>query len=153
MAHSLIVLGGQLLGMILIVSGTVLGLHGSIDSEPWVGPFLGIGEAVAGIVLFGLGVTALVVATPRGSPPVRRISRSQPSSQWPAMAEAAAVEPRETAQEISSGQVSAAGFEALIRWDEQVHEKTSSGSPPQTEVLPSGVERSGQTPKYSFSDV
>ncbi len=98
MAHSLIVLGGQLLGMILIVSGTVLGLHGSIDSEPWAGPFLGIGEAVAGIVLFGLGVTTLVVAARRGSAPARRISRSQAWNQCPARGEAPAVEAWETAQ-------------------------------------------------------
>ena len=153
MAHSLIVLGGQFLGMILIVSGTVLGLHGSTGSEPWVSPFFGIGEPVAGIALFAAGVTALVVATLRGSAPARKSSCSQSSSQWPAMAEAPAVEPWETAQEISSGQESAASLEALIRWDEQAHEETSSGSPPQTEALPIGVERSGQTPKYSFGDV
>ena len=140
MAHSLIVLGGQFLGMILIVSGTVLGLHGSGDSEAWVGPFIGIGETVAGIVLFAAGVTALVLAALRGSAPARRISRSQPRNQWLAMGEAPAVEPRETAQEISPGQESAASLEALIRWNEQAHEETSSGSPLQTDALASGVE-------------
>ena len=153
MAHSLIVLGGQLLGMILIISGTVLGLHGSGDSEPWVGPFFGIGETAAGVVLFAMGVTALVLATLRGSAAARRISRSQPWSQWSAMGEAPAVEPRETTQDISPAQESAASLEALIRWDEQAHEETSSGSPLQTETLPAGPERSGQTPKYPFGEV
>ena len=140
MAHSLIVLGGQFLGMILIISGTVLGLHGSGDSEPWVGPFFGIGETAAAIVLSAAGVTALVLATLRGSAPARRISRSQPRSQWPAIGEAPAVEPRETAQEISPEQEPAASLEALIRWDEQAHQDTSSGSPLQTDALASGVE-------------
>lgn len=140
MAHSLLVLGGQFLGMILIVSGTVLGLHGSGNSEPWVGPFFGIGETVAGIVLSAVGVTALVLATLRGSAPARRISRSQPRNQWLAMGEAPAVEPRETAQEISPEQESAASLEALIRWDEQAHEEPSLSSPLQTDALASGVE-------------
>ncbi len=153
MAHSLIVLGGQFLGMILIVSGTVLGLHGSGDSEPWVGPFFGIGETVPGIVLFAAGVTALVLATLRGSAPARRISRSRPWSQRPVRGEAPAVEPRETAQENSPAQESAASLEALIRWDEQARKETSSGSPLQAEAFPAGAERSGQTSKYSFGDV
>ena len=147
MVHSLIVLGGQFLGMILIISGTVLGLHGSGDSEPWVRPFFGIGETAAGIVLFAAGVTALVLGTLRGSEPARRTSHSQPRIQRPAMGEASAAEPPVAAQETSPEQESATDFEALIRWDEQAREEPSSGSPLQTDALPAGTERSGQTPK------
>ena len=148
MANSLLKLGGQLLGMILIISGTVLFLHGTGEGEPLIG-FLGIGEAVAGIVLFLAGVTALVLATLRGSKPIKRTSQPSPRMHPPVTAETSAAE-RLAAAEETSPQESAADLEALIRWDEQAHKESSSGLPSRMNAL--SADAGPQTPKYPFGD-
>ena len=151
MANSLLKLGGQLLGMILIISGTVLCLHGTGESEPLIGPFLGIGEAVAGVVLFLAGVTALVLVTLRGSKPIKRTSQSSPRMHPSVTAETSAAE-RLAAAEETSPQASTADLEALIRWDEQEHKESSSGLPSRMNALPADAEAGPRTPKCPFGD-
>lgn len=152
MVHSLTVLGGQLLGMILIITGTVLGLDGSRDSEPIVGTSFGFGETPAGVVLFAVGITALVFATLRGSAPTSSISKPLRAIQRPAIGKASTAEPWAAARETSSVQESASSLEALIRWNEQEYEQSTSGPLRQANAVPAAVEQSSQAPKYPFGD-
>ncbi len=144
MTYSLSALGGQVLGMILIISGTVLGLHGSGGGKPLLGTVLGIGETPAGVVLFLVGIAALVLATLRGSAPSRRSSNSRRRTQLPAIRKPSASEPRVAGKETSADLDTATGLEALIRWDEQARKKPSTPPPLQADMLSAGVDRSTQ---------
>ena len=147
MAQGLTVFGGQLLGMILIISGTVLGLHGSGDGEPLLGAIPGIGEALSGVVLFAVGVAALVLATLRGAAPPRKVSNSRRNIPRPAMGKASVADPQRAGEETFPKQDTAAGLEALIRWDEQVREQSSLRPLRQAGAIPAAAEQSSQARK------
>jgi len=147
MAQGLTVFGGQLLGMILIISGTVLGLHGSGDGEPLLGAIPGVGEALAGVVLFSVGVAALVLATLRGAAPPRNISNSRRNIPRPAMGKAPVADPLAGGQDASPKQDTAAGLEALIRWAEQAREQSPLSPRLQADAIPAAAEQSSQARK------
>ena len=147
MTYSLSALGGQVLGMILIVSGTVLGLHGSGGGKPLLGTVLGIDETPAGVALFLVGIAALVFATLRGSAPSRRSSNSRRRTQLPTIRKPSTSEPRVAGKETSADLDTATGLEALIRWDEQAQKKPSTPPLLQADVLSACVDRSSQVLK------
>ncbi len=98
------------------------------------------------------GITALVFATLRGSAPTSSISKPLRAIQRPAIGKASTAEPWAAARETSSVQESASSLEALIRWNEQEYEQSTSGPLRQANAVPAGVEQSSQAPKYPFGD-